>query len=547
MPERAALEGARSSYGCEEAGRAGGTLRAALVRMHIVLDPGHGGLTSAGKSSAAGARGANGTLEKDVTLQLARRLSRHLGGGVALTRTADQNLSLGQRADCARRHDARVFLSLHANSGAPGSRGAETWVHDRARGDSQALAACVQGSLATFGSPDRGVKRAELAVLTPERLGARTVACLIEVDFLTDPQAERRLGNPDALDRIAAAIARGVNAFLDRADGAARGAYGRRGQIAVALAAPVVPARVRAVWAQSVRREHHNIWHFLRTDWSEMTPAEQVRFTNAGWRPPPRLTPRTRAPDAGAGIDFLGMHREMIAHTNAMLTLAADPAYTRVRGWNPIPFTEAVPPADAVSAWAKTPARTFFYQQQVVYLYENDSWHRAKTIDEVGMELEAGIHNWMHMHWSDVGPASSDVSVTNDYLGSPFSSAVNDVFWMLHGWIDDRIAQWERVNGASANLSGTWMGRMPPRPTTLSMAAMSTQPSERLGPGRPDAEPTEPDDPVTHALWLEFQERLLAWTFPELTEAQFFDYFPGSRIPNDSDPLPPGQTDTAIA
>lgn len=34
----------------------------------------------------------------------------------------------------------------------------------------------------------------------------------------------------------------------------------------------------------------------------------------------------------------------------------------------------------------------------------------------------------------------------NDFLGDPFSSHVNPVFWRFHGWIDDRVEDWFRAH-----------------------------------------------------------------------------------------------------
>jgi hypothetical protein len=177
--------------------------------MDIVVDPGHGGQRNQGKSSSSGAFGPNGTLEKDVTLRLAQLVSRQLGPDVTLTRTGDNNLSLAARSDVARRSGARVFLSLHASEGA-GARGAETWIHERASRGSAALAQSLARSLQRLGGPDRGVRRGELAVLTPERLDGRTAACLLEIDLLSDG----RFGNPDPLERTARAIADGVTEYL---------------------------------------------------------------------------------------------------------------------------------------------------------------------------------------------------------------------------------------------------------------------------------------------------------------------------------------------
>jgi N-acetylmuramoyl-L-alanine amidase len=54
----------------------------------VIIDAGHGGKLRAGNSSAFGARGAGGTLEKDITLDIARHVVERLGGLAALTRAA---------------------------------------------------------------------------------------------------------------------------------------------------------------------------------------------------------------------------------------------------------------------------------------------------------------------------------------------------------------------------------------------------------------------------------------------------------------------------
>lgn len=97
-----------------------------LVSRRIFIDAGHGGQEDVGRSRAYGARGARGTLEKDVTLDIARRVAVRLGGGARLTRAGDENLALGARAEQAAREGADVFVSIHANGGVPERQGPET-------------------------------------------------------------------------------------------------------------------------------------------------------------------------------------------------------------------------------------------------------------------------------------------------------------------------------------------------------------------------------------------------------------------------------------
>lgn len=79
----------------------------------VVIDAGHGG-------DETGARGPVGTLEKDVTLSVARRLKAgleaRLGVRVILTRDGDQSVALDERAALANNNKADLFISLHANA-----------------------------------------------------------------------------------------------------------------------------------------------------------------------------------------------------------------------------------------------------------------------------------------------------------------------------------------------------------------------------------------------------------------------------------------------
>ncbi len=180
----------------------------------IILDPGHGGSAPAGKSTPYGARGPSGALEKDVVLALAQRVATHYGAGATLTRVSDVNIPLAERMAVAQQLGAPVFISLHANSGPPGARGAEAYVHDRGTARSMALAEAIQCELGAYGHAVAPTGRESLAVLSPERLPSQTAACLLEVDYLSDPYGERRLTDPMSLDRLGAAIARGIHRYV---------------------------------------------------------------------------------------------------------------------------------------------------------------------------------------------------------------------------------------------------------------------------------------------------------------------------------------------
>ena len=79
----------------------------------ITIDPGHGG-------EDEGAKGANGTKEKDLVLAIARRvkatLEARLGVRVLLTREDDRNVALDDRTALANNNKADLFVSLHVNA-----------------------------------------------------------------------------------------------------------------------------------------------------------------------------------------------------------------------------------------------------------------------------------------------------------------------------------------------------------------------------------------------------------------------------------------------
>ncbi len=221
---------------------------AGAERLPIVIDPGHGG-------DDTGAVGPDGRLEKDLVLQVARRVAGALearGHTVRLTRTGDETRALTDRTALANRVGAKAFISLHANASTVSAvRGAETYYmsldesasdahaaataelenragngrHERTALDlilwdlaqaevlneSARLALVVQRRLnALLGLKDRGVKQAPFVVLT----GATMPAVLVEVGFLSNPDETRMLADSDYQQRLAEAIALGIEDFV---------------------------------------------------------------------------------------------------------------------------------------------------------------------------------------------------------------------------------------------------------------------------------------------------------------------------------------------
>src|SRR4029077_9662397 len=91
----------------------------------IVLDAGHGGHDS-------GAMGPSGVMEKDVVLDVTRRVARMiepgLGVKVVMSRDSDVFVPLRERTNFANKQGADLFVSIHANAHPQAvSEGVETY------------------------------------------------------------------------------------------------------------------------------------------------------------------------------------------------------------------------------------------------------------------------------------------------------------------------------------------------------------------------------------------------------------------------------------
>lgn len=133
-----------------------------LGRCRILLDPGHGG-------GESGALFADGSVEKDVNLRVARRLAmllRASGAAVALARSGDRARPLAGRCRAARQFRADVVVSIHHGAPGPGSPGSVEAYYGRA-GDGRRLAAALVASLGReLHLPGLGVRDAHVGILT---------------------------------------------------------------------------------------------------------------------------------------------------------------------------------------------------------------------------------------------------------------------------------------------------------------------------------------------------------------------------------------------
>lgn len=220
----------------------------------IVIDPGHGGHDT-------GTIGPNGLEEKDLVLEVGRRLGKlleaRLGAEVVYTRKDDTFIPLETRTAIANRERADLFISIHANSSHdPAARGVETYylnftsspealevaarenavseksiyeLQDLVKKialkekieESREFASDVQESLHSglaAKSPairNRGVKKAPFIVL----IGANMPSILAEISFVSNPTDEHRLETSEHRQRIAESLYRGIARYVNGLSG----------------------------------------------------------------------------------------------------------------------------------------------------------------------------------------------------------------------------------------------------------------------------------------------------------------------------------------
>ncbi|MGF1495391.1 MAG: N-acetylmuramoyl-L-alanine amidase, partial [Elainellaceae cyanobacterium] len=182
--------------------------RIPATRTVIVIDPGHGGRDP-------GAIGRNGLREAPTVMDISLRVQRLLeqqGIQVVMTRTGDVTVDLEPRVAIARRADADLFVSIHANAismSRPEVNGLETFYYSSREG--YQLAQSIQRSMVqSTGMVNRGVKEARFYVIRNTPMPA----VLVETGFVTGANDAPRLADPNFRQQMAEAIAQGIFEYL---------------------------------------------------------------------------------------------------------------------------------------------------------------------------------------------------------------------------------------------------------------------------------------------------------------------------------------------
>lgn len=183
----------------------------------VLIDAGHGGIDG-------GAQSKNGIIEKDINLQISKRLKERLekeGYKVYMTREEDKELSPKKVKDlearCKMKIETKcdVFISIHQNKfNSEKCFGAQVWYASNEK--SMKLAKYVQDSLKE-GVKDNN-KRLEKAAKEQYKIlrDKYDGACLIvECGFLSNNEEEQRLKSESHQNQIVDGITIGINKYFD--------------------------------------------------------------------------------------------------------------------------------------------------------------------------------------------------------------------------------------------------------------------------------------------------------------------------------------------
>ena len=185
----------------------------------IVIDAGHGG-------SDSGAIGPNKTQEKVITLAVAKKMKTLLenaGAKVLMTRQTDVDVygpnasgveELGARTRVANNNKADVFVSIHINAFSnPSVGGIATYYYANSSYGGM-LAQNIQDNLVNVGGfQDRGISTAGFYVIKNTQMPA----VLAELGFISNPNEEKNLNNPQIQQQLAQGLVQGLDGFFAQA------------------------------------------------------------------------------------------------------------------------------------------------------------------------------------------------------------------------------------------------------------------------------------------------------------------------------------------
>lgn len=177
-----------------------------LRGMHIALDAGHGG-------ESCGAVGTTGCNEKDINLAIVKELKSALesrGAKITLTRDGDYDVSMNDRLLLLRKADPDLLISIHCNAGGSPFTGKGTSTYYRHIGF-RPLSTSILSRVLTLGVNNFGnIGSFNFALSSPTEYPN----VLVETLFMSSPEDEARLMDPEFRTDLVKQIVKGLEDFL---------------------------------------------------------------------------------------------------------------------------------------------------------------------------------------------------------------------------------------------------------------------------------------------------------------------------------------------
>jgi N-acetylmuramoyl-L-alanine amidase len=220
----------------------------------VIIDPGHGGTDSGATLGEL----KEATLTLQISKKLESLLQKDQDFKPIMTRGQDRLITLGQRCRTASQFHGNLFISIHINSSPdPHAHGSEIYFQSQMPADEETLFLANRENTeitSLENDPEILEKKGDLAVIVDDikktqnvyasQIFAETFAqtwrsmreqpirqgpfqvlmsvpmpsVLIEVGFITNPEEQKKLKNPQYQNQVAAAIYKSIKKFKEKID-----------------------------------------------------------------------------------------------------------------------------------------------------------------------------------------------------------------------------------------------------------------------------------------------------------------------------------------
>jgi N-acetylmuramoyl-L-alanine amidase len=223
----------------------------APVPIVVTVDPGHGGQPTPahpGTRFDPGAIGTNGLLEKDVDLDVGKRLAALLRAdlvNVVMTRSTDVYVSPARRVQISTAHHPALVVSVHAASaGNPQTGGSVVLYPSRASAAyAQTVGDALNAQLATEGLSSDGVSLGD-----PAWIQSRVPTATVEMGYLSNRTDAALMATASFRQDVAIGMRDGIEAYMpgivarrDAIRAWQSGHHGAAGSASLAPASAVLP------------------------------------------------------------------------------------------------------------------------------------------------------------------------------------------------------------------------------------------------------------------------------------------------------------------